>query len=209
MGTAALYVRVSSEEQTTQNQEPELRRWAKRLGLKVVKKYADNGLSGSRRNRPGLIAMLNGAHRRDFDVLLIWALDRLTREGVGETLAYLKKLKAAGVAVRSLHEDWLNTSDPIVGELLVSIFAWVAKQERARHSERTKAGLRRALNKGKKLGRPTIDADKQDAIRDYLRQGKHSYREIAELVDVGSATVQRLSADLTVKPRRQKGRPIS
>jgi len=88
--------------------------------------------------------MLEGAHRRDFDVLLIWALDRLSRQGVAETLAYLTKLRAAGVAVRSQREDWLNTSEPLVGELLVSVFSWVAKQERARHSERTKAGLKRA-----------------------------------------------------------------
>src|SRR5262245_40682327 len=110
MGTgtrAAIYVRVSTDEQTTKNQEPELRKWAKRLGLKVkdVNVYRDNGLSGARRDRPGLVAMLEAAHRRHFDVLLIWALDRLSREGIAETLGYLKRLKAAGVVVRSLHED--------------------------------------------------------------------------------------------------------
>lgn len=78
----ALYVRVSSKEQTTQNQERELRQWAERLGFEVGKVYADTA-SGTRSDRAALAAVLASAHRREFDVLLIWSLDRLSREGIG------------------------------------------------------------------------------------------------------------------------------
>jgi DNA invertase Pin-like site-specific DNA recombinase len=116
--------------------------------------------------------------------------------------------------VRSLNEAWPDTSDPHMRELLISVFAWLAAQERRRRSEQTKAGLRRAWAKGKKSGRPTIDQDKAEAVRDYLSQKKHSYREIAELVGVGSATVQRINGSRrrARRPRnaarRKDGRPL-
>ena len=79
---AVLYVRVSAKEQTSENQERELRAWAGRLGFNIVRVYADTA-SGVRSDRAGLAAVLAGAHRREFDVLLIWSLDRLSREGIG------------------------------------------------------------------------------------------------------------------------------
>src|SRR5947208_9393987 len=108
---AALYVRVSSDDQKTANQEPQLRQWAKRLGLTVVKVYADT-MSGARKDRPELTEALEGAHRREFDVLLIWALDRLSREGVEPVLKYLRRFEQAGVRVLSHQETWLDTRGP-------------------------------------------------------------------------------------------------
>ncbi len=143
---AALYVRVSTAEQTTENQERELRAWAERLELEVVRVYAETA-SGARRDRAALTKVLAGAHRREFDVLLLWALDRLTREGIGATARYLEQLRAAGVRVMSQQEPWLDTGGP-VGELLVAVFAWVAKQEREHLGERVRAGQTRARAQG-------------------------------------------------------------
>lgn len=208
---AALYMRVSTEDQRSENQQTELREWAKNLGLKVVKEYRDDGVSGARRERPGLTAMLNGAHRREFDVLLIWALDRLSREGIRPMLGYLERLQAAGVRVISLHEEWLNAGDAI-GGLLVSIFSWVAEQERARLVERTKAGLRRAKAEGKTLGRPRLPEETVEKIKSALKRGT-GIRETARLCNVGSATVMRVRASLrprrrTVRPRRRRRRML-
>ena len=202
-GRAAVYVRTSTDDQTVENQLADLKQWAKRLGLNVVKVYRDDGVSGSRRDRPGLTAMLEGAHRRDFDVLLIWALDRLSREGIGATLGYLKKLSTAGIVVKSHQEGWLNTADSTVAELLLSIFAWIAKQARERLSERTKAGLRRAEAQGTKLGRPPLPAATVEKIQMALKRGV-KIRATARLCGVGSSSVQRISAALKLAEKKRR-----
>lgn len=114
---AAIYVRVSTKDQTTENQERELRQWTARLGLEVVAVYTDTA-SGARSDRAALTEVLTGAHRREFRVLLVWALDRLSREGIGPMLHYLEQLCAAGVRVMSHQESWVDTASP-VWELLV------------------------------------------------------------------------------------------
>lgn len=106
---AAVYVRVSAKEETVANQELELRRWATRVGLEVVKVYADTA-SGSRGDRVALSVVLAGAHRRKFDILLIWSLDRLSREGVGPMVRCMDQLRAAGVRVQSNQETWVDTA---------------------------------------------------------------------------------------------------
>jgi putative DNA-invertase from lambdoid prophage Rac len=136
---AALFLRVSTREQTVENQELELREWAARLGLEVVVVHSDT-TSGARGDRVGLAELLAAAHRREFDTLLIWSLDRLSREGIGRMVGYVEQLRAAGVRVLSLREPWLDTAGP-VSELILSVFAWTVKQERARISERVRAGL--------------------------------------------------------------------
>ena len=151
MTRAALYVRVSTPEQTVANQELELRRWAERLGHEVVNVYADTA-SGARGDRIALGSVLAGAHRREFDVLLIWSLDRLSREGIGAIARYMDQLRAAGVRVQSHQEPWLDTTGP-VGELLIAIFGWVAQQERQRIGERVRAGQARARAQGVHIGR--------------------------------------------------------
>lgn len=150
----AIYVRTSTTEQTTENQTLALMEQAKREGLTIHKIYSDNGASGKNGDRKEFLRMLADADDRRFDVLLIWSLDRLTREGISNMLAYIERFKRNKIAVKSLQESWLDTTDEGVGQLILTIFAWVAKQERLRIIERTKAGLNRARAQGKTLGRP-------------------------------------------------------
>jgi len=147
----ALYVRVSREEQDSVNQLSQLQGFAAGLG-QVVKTY-DDCATGKNGDRPAFRQMLEDAARRRFDLVVFWALDRLTREGPLRTLLYLEQLASSGVRFKSFTEPMLDTTTP-VGELLIPILSWVAKQERQRISDRTKAGLETARRKGKKLGRP-------------------------------------------------------
>jgi len=156
----AIYCRVSKsdESQNPKNQLEPLRKFADTLGLEVVKEYTDYA-SGGNSNRPQFQQMLKDAKRHKFDVVLVWALDRFSREGISNTLAYLETLKRANVGLKSLKEGWLDTTSGGMGDLLVAIFSWVAQQERKRISERTKAGLKVAKANGKILGRPVGKGD--------------------------------------------------
>lgn len=157
----ALYMRVSKndESQTPENQREPLKRLAESMGLEIVDEYVDMA-SGGNSNRPQFQAMLKAAKNRDFGMILVWSLDRFSREGISNTLHYLEELKRSGVALKSVQESWLDTSDSGIGELVIAMMSWVAKQERERISERTKAGLLRAKTSGKKLGRPFGSKDK-------------------------------------------------
>lgn len=156
-----LYLRVSKSDdsQTPENQKKPLLNLASSLGLEVVGEYRDYA-SGGNSNRPQFQQMLADAKSRKFDVILVWSLDRFSREGIGNTLAYLESLKRSHTSLKSLQEGWLDTADEGMGQLLLAVFSWVAKQERERISERTKAGLIRAKNNGKHLGRPAGSKDK-------------------------------------------------
>ena len=157
----AIYARCSKsdESQDLTNQLNPLRDYAKALGGEIVQEYVDLA-SGGNGDRQGFLQMLDNADRRKFDLLLIWSLDRLSREGISNTLGYLERLKRNGIALKSLQESWLDTRDEGLGQLLLAIFSWVAQQERKRIVERTKAGLERAKKQGKSLGRPKGAKDK-------------------------------------------------
>jgi len=187
----ALYIRVSNGKQETENQGHALRQFATSQGWEVVCVYSDE-LSGDKaeRDRPGFKAMLQAASRREFDVLLFWALDRFSREGVLPTLTYLQRLDSYGVAWRSLQEQYLDSTG-IFKDAVISIMATIAKQERIRLSERTVAGLERAKRQGKTLGRPRVAAD-PGLIREMREQG-HSWSEIARRTKVSRATCQTLA----------------
>lgn len=173
----AIYARVSKndESQDPQNQLNPLRDYAKAIGGKITSEYVDLA-SGNSNDRENFLKMLNDADTRKFDLLLIWALDRFSREGISNTLGYLERLKRNGVAIKSLKETWLDTQDVGLGQLLLAIFSWVAQQERMRIVERTKAGLERARREGKTLGRPTGTGDKRPRSRSgyFLRYKKSS-----------------------------------
>lgn len=138
---AVIYARVSTEEQDTDNQVKQLEIMSNLENYIIVGKYIET-ISGGSANRPQFQKMLEDARLRKFDVILVWALDRFSREGINNTLSYLKQLKNHKVSLRSLKEPWLDTSDTGMGELLIAIFSWVAAQERKRISERTKAGMK-------------------------------------------------------------------
>ncbi len=184
---AALYVRVSAKEQTVANQELELRRWAERRGLEIAKVYAETA-SGARGDRVALAAVLAGAHRREFDVLLIWSLDRLSREGIGPMVRYMDQLRAVGVRVQSHQEPWVDTSSP-VWDLLLAVFAWVAQQERRRLGERVRAGQARARAQGVHLGRKLRDVDLGELCR--RREAGEGWRQIARAMKAPVRTLRR------------------
>lgn len=159
----AIYARVSKNDESQEpgNQLAPLRKYAKALGGKITKEYIDYASGSGMADRRQFLKMLDDADKHNFELLIFWSLDRLSREGISNTLAYLEKLKRDGVAVKSLQESWLDTRDEGVGQLLISIFSWVAAQERKRIIERTKAGLERARSQGKVLGRPKGRKDKK------------------------------------------------
>lgn len=161
-----LYARVSKndESQDPENQLRPLREFANALEGEIVEEYIDKA-SGSNGDRINFLRMLKDADKREFNLLLVWSLDRLSREGIPNTLGYLKRLKSNGIAIKSLQESWLDTRDEGIGELLVAIFSWVAQQERKRLIERINAGLDRARANGQKLGRPKGSKDTKRRTR--------------------------------------------
>ncbi len=154
------YLRVSTATQNPENQMAQIKRYCEALNIQIVKTYIDYD-SGGRNDRREFQGMLDDSDRGMFDLLIIWSLDRLTREGISNAFAYLDRLKRNGVAVKSIQEPWLDTRDEGVGQLLLAVFSWIARQERLRIAERVRAGLERAKREGKKLGRPVGSKDKR------------------------------------------------
>ena len=162
---AAVYLRVSTESQELENQRAEIAPFIERRGWELVYAFEDTVSGGkTEKDRPGFVAMLKAAHQRKFDILVFWALDRLTREGTRATLNYLQRLESKGVQYVSYQEQWLDSTGPF-RDVMVAMFATLAKQERARISERTVAGLNIARAKGKRLGRPPLP---EEAVRTVL-----------------------------------------
>jgi putative DNA-invertase from lambdoid prophage Rac len=188
MKRIAIYLRVSTDGQTTANQEPECRQLAERRG-EVLAPYQEQG--SAVKVRPEFTRMMKDARRGKFDVLVIWALDRFGRSMAGN-MADLEELDRLGVQVVSVRESWLDTTGPTRG-LLVAIFSWVAEQERARLIERTKAGIARArrhgTKSGRKIGRPKARVDVEEARR-LLSEG-FSQRSCAKACGVPLGTLQR------------------
>ncbi len=153
---AALYVRVSTDKQTVENQVRELRQIAERRGWEVVEEYHDAGISGAkgREARPGLDKMLQDAQRRRFDVIIAWAIDRLGRSLI-DLLGTIQTLEACGVDLY-LDQQAIDTTTP-AGRLMVQVTGAFAEFERSMIRQRVRAGLARAVQQGKRLGRPTID----------------------------------------------------
>src|SRR5499426_4279957 len=154
---AALYTRVSTDRQTVENQISELRQVAERRGWEVVEIYRDAGISGAkgRDQRPGLDAMLKDAGRRRFDVVMAWAIDRLGRS-LTDLLETIKHLEACGVDLY-LDQQAIDTTTPM-GKLVFQLTGAFAEFERTMIRQRIKAGLKRAVAQGVKLGRPKIDS---------------------------------------------------
>lgn len=147
-----VYERVSTDNQETENQAIQLREFAERQGWQLVREYCDYE-TGSKSDRAEFQRMFEDASRREFDLVLFWSLDRLSREGAYET--YLNRLTSYGVGWRSYTKQYLDSTG-IFGEAVISILAVIAKQERARRAERTRAGLARVRAAGKRLGRVGI-----------------------------------------------------
>ena len=171
MTRAAIWARVSTDDQDSGNQLAELRAWAERRGFTVVTEYVLNGTSAwNGKQRDALSAALADARVGKWDVLLCWSLDRLSREGVEVTLGWLRRFHEAGAPVWSLRESWTETADPHMAELLASIYAWMARQESQRRSERVKAGIAR-----RKAADPSFKPGRQAGARDRTPRRRSGY----------------------------------
>lgn len=188
----AIYARVSTvDRQEAANQVKQLRRYAAAHEWEV-REFIDQE-SGKHDQRTQFRELFSAAARREFDVVLVWALDRFSRQGVSKTFDYIQKLTSYGVQFESFAEPHFRTSGP-AGELLIAIAAWIAEQERIRIVERVKAGLERARSNGTKsghaIGRPRRIFDR-DRARD-LRLAGWTFRAIASQMGVNEATVRRV-----------------
>lgn len=191
----ALYARVSTKDkgQDYENQLIQLRTFANTQGWDVVYEYVDKA-SGKRGDREQFQKMFTGASRREFDVLLFWSLDRLSREGTVETLNHLQRLTSYCVNYRSFTEQYLDSTG-IFKEAVIGILAAVAKQERVRLSERTIAGLQRAKAQGRVGGRPKVEDDTKLVAKFRKLHGEGaSVRRIAAELGISTTTVQKLKA---------------
>ncbi|MGO9832593.1 MAG: recombinase family protein [Polyangiaceae bacterium] len=199
---AAIYLRVSTGEQHTENQEPDVRRLLTARGFIEVAVYEES--VSTRKHRPKFEAMMDDARRGAFDVLVIWSIDRFGRDTIGNLLA-VRDLDRLNVQIVSVKESWLDTTGP-TRTLLVAIFSWVAEQERERRGERTRAGLARVRAHGSKSGRPIGRPPRFDAaglanVR-ALRAAGRSVRSISMAVGVPRPTVQR-----ALRRETKRGRP--
>jgi DNA invertase Pin-like site-specific DNA recombinase len=191
---AAIYVRVSTDKQTIDNQVAALRQIAERRGWEVVEQYSDAGISGAkgRDGRPGLDQMLKDASKRKFDVIMAWAIDRLGRSLI-DLLGTIQTLEACGVDLY-LDQQSIDTTTP-AGKLMFQVCGAFAEFERSMIRQRINAGLKRAIAQGKQLGRPRIDAALEKRIQAQLRSGK-GIRKVARECGVGTGTVQRVVQEM-------------
>ena len=191
---AAIYVRVSTDKQTVENQVQVLRQIAERRGWEVVEQYSDAGISGSkgRDGRPGLDAMLKDAQRRKFDVVMAWSIDRLGRSLI-DLLGTIQALESCSVDLY-LDQQAIDTTTP-AGRLMFQVTGAFAEFERSMIRQRVHAGLKRAVEAGKTLGRPRISEKIEQRITEQLRAGKGVIK-VAKEIGVGVGTVQRLAVAL-------------
>jgi DNA invertase Pin-like site-specific DNA recombinase len=193
---AALYLRVSTDRQTVENQEIQLRQVAERRGWEVVAVYTDAGISGAkgRDKRPGLDKMLKDASKGELNVVMAWAIDRIGRSLL-DLLTTIQHLEACGCDLY-LDQQSIDTTTPM-GKLIYQVCGAFAEFERAMIQQRIHAGLTRAKKAGKQLGRPKLDPAVEERIRAALRAGGKGIHAIAREVGCGSGTVQRIKAELT------------
>jgi DNA invertase Pin-like site-specific DNA recombinase len=185
----ALYARVSKDKsgQDTENQLAQLRQFSKANDWPIVAEFVDRA-TGKRSDREQFQAMFAAASRREFDVLVTWALDRLSREGVSKTFEHIKQLRSYGVEYVSFTEPHFRTTGP-AGELMIAVAAWIAEQEHRRISERVRAGLDKARKLGRIGGRRRLVLD-YDRLAELDADG-HTMREIAAEMGVSAAFVCR------------------
>jgi DNA invertase Pin-like site-specific DNA recombinase len=201
MKRAAIYLRVSTTDQHTSNQELELRQAAERAGWEVVKVYKDHGISGAkgRDKRPAFDALHRDAAKRQFDVVMAWNVDRLGRS-LQDLVGFLSELHALKVDL-FLHQQGLDTTTP-AGKAMFQMLGVFAEFERSIIQERVRAGLQRARREGKRLGRPPMAPELKERIQKALKAPGRTegVRVIAERFGVNPSTVQSISMELAGRP---------
>jgi DNA invertase Pin-like site-specific DNA recombinase len=189
MKRAALYMRVSTVDQHPETQLLDLRQMAAQRGYEIIHEYTDR-ISGTKAKRPGLDAMMAGARRGQFDVVLVWASDRIARS-VKHFLDVLDELSRLNIEYVSFREN-IDTGGPL-GRAIVVIIGAVAELERNLIIERVRAGLRRARLDGQHIGRNPLVLDNA-AIQHDRGQGQ-SLRQIAKGHRISTATVRRVLSE--------------
>ena len=186
----AIYTRVSTLDQTIDNQLIELRDHCSKMGWEVVKEYADEGLSGtlSRDKRPALNTLINDAYRKRFDSVVCWDISRIGRS-MKELILFLSDMKDRGIGICSVRQGFDTSTS--MGEIMFQFVGILSSWEREMIRERTLAGLERAKSQGKTLGRRKVTNDTMAAKIIELRNDRKSIRAIASEVGVSTATVQR------------------
>ena len=171
---AAIYARVSTNDQDPEAQLQDLRRYADRRGWTVVDEYVDQGISGTKEKRQALDRLMADARRKHFDIVVVWRFDRFARS-TKHLVTALEEFRYLGITFVS-HQENLDLGSPM-GEAMFTIIAAIAKLERDIIAERVRSGLRRARSKGTRLGRPRVAVNVGKVAR--LRLQGMSVREIA------------------------------
>ena len=187
--SAAIYARVSTQDQNCEMQVRELREYAVRRGWNLVTEYVDTGWSGAKASRPQLDQLMRDAALRRFDAVLVWKLDRFGRS-VRNCLDGIENLRAHGVRFLAVSQSIDTDESNPTARLLLHILASVAEFERELIRERVRAGIKSAKHKGKQLGRKRVVFDRSKALE--MHEAGASMREIAIAMQVGKGTIQRL-----------------
>jgi DNA invertase Pin-like site-specific DNA recombinase len=202
----AIYARVSKDDrsQDPENQLLQLRAWCAAAGHKIAREYIDNasGINGANK-RPWFAAMMSDAHRRQFDFVLVWALDRLSREGMVPTVGHLQRLASYGVGFHSYTEPMLSTDNELVRDIVLAVMASLAKVERQKISDRTKAGLQRARAHGKRLGRTPFSALDREKLRMVLEAGG-TWHAASRATGIPYSTVKKHARALGYSPPERR-----
>ena len=187
----AIYARVSTSDQSTESQLLDLRRYVRERGWELFNEFCDNGVSGTTDSRPALNELMDAAKKRKFDAVLVWRFDRFARS-TRHLINALEEFRNLGIDFVSYQEN-IDTSSPL-GSAIFTIISAVAQLERDIIAERVKAGLRRAVENGKKLGRPqgsTVTHKHTERSKKLHGEGQ-SLRQIARALGISKSTVQRL-----------------
>jgi putative DNA-invertase from lambdoid prophage Rac len=185
---AAIYARVSTQDQSCDMQVRELREYAARRGWTITGQYVDTGWSGAKASRPELDRLMRDGALHRFDAILVWKLDRFGRS-VRNCLVGIESLRSLGVRFVAVSQSIDTDESNPTSRLMLHVLAAVAEFEREMIRERVCAGVRNAKVKGKRLGRPTAVFDRQKAIQ--LQAQGMSVRDIAAALEVGNGTVYR------------------
>ena len=182
----AIYVRVSTKDQSVDMQLNDIEGYSKERGLNIFNIYKDSGVSGTKETRPALGELMNDAKKRKFDMVLVWRFDRFARS-TKHLVTALHEFRHLGIDFISFQEN-IDTSSPL-GEAIFTIISAMSKLERDIIAERVKGGLRKAKANGKKLGRPKNIVDTEKVI-EYRKQNK-SIRQIASELGLSRGSVER------------------
>jgi DNA invertase Pin-like site-specific DNA recombinase len=185
MKTAALYARVSTLDQNCEIQLQDLRRYAGQR-FTLYREYIDVGVSGAQRNRPQLDMLKKDAHKRLFDVVLVWKFDRFARS-LKHLIESLDEFSSLGIDFVSYTEGVDTTTS--TGQLLFHIVGAVAQFERDLIAERVRAGMAHARSMGKRIGRPCIPVDKEQIVK--MRGQQMSLRNVADALSIPVSRVRR------------------